>query len=208
MLTFFIENNFACDKFGDAIRLASTDNRRSKRAALRRMLSFIFAARNKPVEGAVRRSPALYRMPSWLRGPLPGLRFQRDSQTRPHCRVRNREKRTRPRVPRSRATTRDLWGFARIYVCSGRRVWLPRPHPRRVTCGTVPSEPDVPDVPVRFDRRSIIVKSFAPFLLPASHRGFTRVAGACESSITIGRSIDRSIDRRKNSFLLSFVSNR
>lgn len=30
MLTLFIENNFACDKFGDAIRLASIDNRRSK----------------------------------------------------------------------------------------------------------------------------------------------------------------------------------
>jgi len=42
------------------------------------------------------------------------------------------------------ATTRDLWGFARIYVCPGRRVWLPRPHP---WCGTEPGRRIRPTFP-------------------------------------------------------------
>lgn len=113
------------------------------------MLSFIFAARNKPVEGAVLDGrcliPDAFVTTPWA---PPRLGFQRDSQTRPHRREATETARS-GHVPASpaRATARDLWGFARIYVCSGRRVWLPRPHPRRVThVGPgVPSEPDVPD---------------------------------------------------------------
>lgn len=56
-----------------------------------------------------------------LRRPAGAPRLQRDSQTRPPPCVRNREADT------SRALIapppRDLWGFARIYVCSGRDVY-------------------------------------------------------------------------------------
>lgn len=61
------------------------------------------------------------------RDPGPNVIPKRDRIAAP--RVRNREADT----SRSRAATRDLWWFVRIYVRPGRRAWLPRPHPRRVT---------------------------------------------------------------------------
>lgn len=52
--TFSSNNYSACDK-SETWSVTPTDNYRDGRALLRRMLSFIFATRNKPVEGAVRR---------------------------------------------------------------------------------------------------------------------------------------------------------
>lgn len=155
------------------MRLASIDNRRSKRAALSggRFHSYSRRETNRSRE-RFSTVAALYRMPSWLR------RGPRDSGSNAiPKRDRIAEKRPKPReADTSPRPARDLWGFARIYVCSGRRVWLPRPHPRRVThVGS--NGPNELDVPVRFDQRSIIVKSFVPFLLLASRRGFTQVAG-------------------------------
>lgn len=179
------------------MRLASIDNRRSKRAALSggRFHSYSRREANRSRE-RFSTVAALYRMPSWLRrGPRDSgsnaiPKRDRIAEKRP----KPREADTSPRPALALATARDLWGFARIYVCSGRRVWLPRPHPRRVT-HMGPSGPSEPDVPVRFDRRSIIVKSLVPFLLPASRRGFTQVADRPWST-------DRSIDRSYREFCL------
>lgn len=128
------------------------------------------------------------------RASLPGLKSQRDSQTRPHRRAAPSTKPRGGRLPRpARASPCDLWGFARIYVCPRRRVWLPRPHPRRVTCGTEAG--DLTDVPVRFDRRSIIVKS-KPFLSSSLIRMDERVfVCVCVWVVDDDRPTGRPIDR-------------
>lgn len=122
------------------------------------------------------------------RDPGPNVIPKRDRIAVPRCEYET-AKQTRP-ASRARATTRDLWWFVRIYVRPGRRVWLPASPP--TACNRVgPNLANLTDVPVRFDRRSIIVKS-APYLsTPLVEFTRLRVAGACGSSMMIDRSIDR-----------------
>lgn len=186
---------FACDK-SRMRSVASTDNYCSKCAALRRMLSFIFAARYKPVEGTVRwsRHGAASRYTGCLRDygarrdPGPNVIPKRDRIAAP-LRVRNRETDT-SRIPRSRHHPRFM--AVRANLCAPRETCMAPASPPTACNRVGPNLANLTDGPVRFDRRSIIVKS-TPYL-PSPLVGFTRlrVAGACGSSTMIGRSIDRS----------------
>lgn len=118
---------------------------------------------------------------------------QRDSQTRPHRRtalwVRNREADT-SRIPRSRLRPRFM--VVRANLCAPRKTCMAPASPPTACNRVGPNLANLTDVPVRFDRRSIIVKSASCLSSPLV--GFTRrVAGACGSSMTIDRSIDRLI---------------
>lgn len=157
------------------------------------MLSFIFAARYKPVEGTVRWSQhgvSVYRMLSWLRGST-RPRFQRNSQTRPHRRtalwVWNREADT-SRIPRSRLHPRFI--VVRANLCAPRETCMAPASPPTACNRVGPNLADLTDVLVRFDRRSIIVKSFLPLL--AIRRIYT--ACGCVRIVDDDRPIDRSTD--------------
>ena len=174
--------------------VASNDNYRSKCTALW-MLSFIFAARYKPVEGTVRWSRhgvSVYRMPSWLRGPT-RPRSQRDSQTRPHRRAVS----TKPRsghVPLSRRHPRFI--VVRANLCALRETCM-APESPPTACNRVgPNLANLTDVPVRFDRRSIIVKSSLPLL--ASCWIYSVASCGCVQVVDDDRPTDRIVDRREN----------
>lgn len=122
-------------------------------------------------------------------------RTQCDSQMRPHrrtaLRVRNREA-DASRIPRSRHHLRFM--VVRANLCALRETCMAPASPPTAYNRVGPNLANLTDVPVRFDRRSIIVKS-APYL-SSPLVGFTRlrVAGAYGSSMMIDRSIDRLID--------------
>lgn len=173
--------------------VASVDNYRSRRAAF--SLSHSLSPRNafihiRGVEQTGRSSGSViaaslgvYRMPSWLHRALrdsgSNVIPKRDRIVAANTRPRSG---TRPASPAlAPSLARDLWGFARIYVCPGRCVWLPRPHPRRVTCGTEAGKPDRRSRPVR-PAIHHHKKRFLSLHPPSSYvHGFTRLRVADES---------------------------
>lgn len=148
---------------------------------------------NRSKERWSRHGVSIYRMPSWLRGPT-RARSQRDSQTRPHrraaLRVRNREADT-SRIPRSRHYPRFM--VVRANLCAPRETCMAPASPPTACNRVGPNLANLTDVPVRFDRRSIIVKSALYLSSPLVEFTRLRVAGACGSSMMIDRSIDRLI---------------
>lgn len=89
-----------------------------------------------------------------------------------------------------------IYGGSCEFMCAQGDVYVAPASPPTACNRVGPNLENLTDVPVRFDRRSIIVKS-APYL-STPLVGFTRlrVAGACGSSMMIGRSIDRLIVSR------------
>jgi len=122
------------------------------------------------------------------RDPGPNVIPKRDRIAAP--RVRNREADT-SRIPLSRHHPRFM--AVRANLCAPRETCMAPASPPTAYNRVGPNLANLTDVPVRFDRRSIIVKS-APYLSSPFAR-FTRlrVAGACGSSMMIDRSIDRPI---------------
>lgn len=196
MPTFFIADHSACDKFACRMRsVASINNYRSKCTVLWRMLSFIFAARYKPVQGTVIAARCLDIPDAFVTtGPdesQVSTWFPNETAS-PH-RAASTKPRSRPasRVPHSRHYPRFM--VVRANLCAPRETCMAPASPPTVCNRVGPNLANLTDVPVRFDRRSIIVKSTPYLSLPFVEFTRLRVADACGSSMMIDRSIDRLI---------------